>query len=588
MLRTHTCGELNDENIAQEVTLSGWLHSRRDHGDLIFVDLRDAYGITQIVFDPQNDKDSHTIAEGIRSEYVLKIKGTVRLRPGETENKKIGTGKIEVLVNECTVLNKCETPPFEIDDNININEDVRLKYRYLDLRRPKMNNNIRMRYKAIKIMRDVLDKQGFIDVETPILTKSTPEGARDYLVPSRVNAGHFYALPQSPQIFKQILMVSGMDKYYQIAKCFRDEDLRADRQPEFTQLDVEMSFVEEDDIFALFEDILANVFKGIADVQIPASFKRISYEEAMTRYGSDKPDTRFGMELEDISDLVKDCELKVFKQVIEAGGKVKAITATGCADMSRSKIDALTKMATELGAKGLAYFVIHEDKVQSPIQKFFKPEEIDAIIKKMDAKVGDIIFFCADKEKIIYNVLGNLRLHIAQTRGLILEDKFEFLWVIDFPLFKYNEDEKRWDSEHHPFTSCYEEDMDKLNQEDLSKIRSRSYDLVINGIEMASGSIRIHSGKIQQKIFDIIGISKEESQKRFGFLLEAFKYGAPPHGGIAIGIDRLMTLFTKSESIRDVIAFPKTQKAQCPMTSAPSEVDNMQLRDLYIKTIKKS
>lgn len=583
MLRTHTCNELTEKDIGQNVKLCGWVQSRRDHGELIFIDLRDAYGITQVVFDHEMSNQAHSIAEQARNEYVIQIEGLVRIRPQDTANDKITTGKIEVLVEKIQVFNQALTPPFEVSDDINIGEESRLRYRYVDMRRSVMQKALRMRYRATKIMRDYLDEQGFVDIETPILTKSTPEGARDYLVPSRVNQGKFYALPQSPQIFKQILMVSGFDRYYQIAKCFRDEDLRADRQPEFTQLDVELSFVEQEDIFILFEGLLNKIFKELKAIDIPQSFKRLSHKEAIERYGSDKPDTRFGMELVDLSDELNDCGLKVFKEVISLGGKVKAINAKSCADFSRSKIDALTEKAKVWGAKGLAYFVVKADGVQSPIYKFFTEAEVKTILSKTKAELGDIVFFCADKTDICHNVLGNLRLTLAKEKNLIDKNSFDFLWVVDFPLFKYNEEQQRWDSEHHPFTSFAEEDLDKLNSGDYANIKSRSYDLVINGIEMASGSIRIHSPKIQKKIFEIIGITDQEAEKRFGFLLEAFNYGAPPHGGIAIGIDRLMTLFLKSDSIRDVIAFPKTQRGSCLMTEAPSAIDQAQLNELALK-----
>ncbi|MDD4295047.1 MAG: aspartate--tRNA ligase [Candidatus Omnitrophica bacterium] len=583
MLRTHTCGQLNEKDIGGEVTLCGWVLSRRDHGDIIFLDLRDAYGITQTVFDKESNAQVHAVAEKVRSEFVIQAKGTVRKRPDDTENPKLPTGKIEVLITQVTILNDSLTPPFEVKDDIPVGEEARLKYRYVDLRRPLMQNNLRTRYRVTKIMRDYLDKEGFIDIETPILTKSTPEGARDYLVPSRVNEGQFYALPQSPQIFKQILMVAGFDRYYQIAKCFRDEDLRADRQPEFTQLDVELSFVEQEDIFLLFEGLLKKLFKEIINYDLPDRFERMPYSEAMSRFGSDKPDRRFAMELIDLSDMLKDCEFKVFSQTLASGGKIKAITAKGCADYSRSKIDELTALAQSWGAKGLAYFVIREDKIQSPIQKFFKQDELESILSKTSASAGDIVFFCADSLAVCDTVLGNLRLKIAKDRGLIDKTKFDVLWVTDFPLFKYNEEEKRWDSEHHPFTSFCDEDMTKFESGDYGNIRSRSYDLVINGVELASGSIRIHSPKVQSKIFDILGIQNEEAAKRFGFLLEAFKYGAPPHGGIAIGLDRLLTLFLGCDSIRDVMAFPKTQRAQCPMTDAPSCIDKKQLDELNIR-----
>jgi len=583
MYRTHTCGELNESNINEKVSLSGWVHSRRDHGGLIFIDLRDAYGITQVVFDPKANRSLHDAAHALRSEYVVRISGTVRNRPDGTVNKKITTGMIEIVVDTLDILNESLTPPFEIDDTVEVSEETRLKYRYIDLRKPKMQSNLRLRHKIMKVMRDYLDDRGFIEIETPILTKSTPEGARDYLVPSRLNPGRFYALPQSPQLFKQILMVAGSDRYFQIARCFRDEDLRADRQPEFTQLDIEMSFVTENDIYELCEGLLARLFKEAAGIDMKLPFKRLKYQEAMDKYGTDKPDTRIPVELSDVTDIFKDCGFNVFKNVIKSGGRVKGFSGKGCADMSLSKINELTEFCQEYGAKGLAWLKIEKDKVSSPIRKFFKKEELDALIKAVGAEEGDIIFLVADKIDVVNQALGALRVRLAKEKGWIDNSSIDIIWIVDFPLFKYNADEKRWESEHHPFTSCHEEDISLLDKGEYDSIRSRSYDLVINGMELASGSIRIHSRSMQEKMFKLIGISEEESTKRFGFLMEAFKYGAPPHGGIAFGLDRFLTLFTKSESIRDVIAFPKTQKGVCHMTQAPSDVDDIQLRELHIK-----
>jgi len=586
MLRTHTCGDLNQTNVGQKVTLAGWVHSRRDHGELIFTDLRDAYGLTQVVFDPKENRDLHTAAHELRGEYVIRVTGTVRMRPEGTENKKLPTGMIEVNAGELQILNAALTPPFEVDDSTIVSEEARLKYRYIDLRRPFMQKNLRLRYKITKIMRDYLDERKFVDVETPILTKSTPEGARDYLVPSRLNPGYFFALPQSPQLFKQLLMVSGLDRYYQIARCFRDEDLRADRQPEFTQLDIEMSFIDEDDIYSLCEGLLARLFKETVGAEIKTPFRRMKYHEAMEKYGSDKPDLRIPIELKDVSDIVENADFNVFKTVVKSGGAVAAFAATGAGSFSLSKINELTAFCQNYGAKGLAWFKVEEGKVSSPIQKFFKKDEIDAIISRTGAKAGDMIFFMADKKEPAYQILGALRIEVAKNLNLIDKDKFEILWVVDFPLFKWNAEENRWESEHHPFTSFKEEDKALLDKGELKNIRSKSYDLVINGMELASGSIRIHNMETQEKIFKTIGIDEEEAKRRFGFLLEAFRYGAPPHGGIAIGLDRFTTLFTKSESIRDVIAFPKTQKAYCPMTSAPSVVDDKQLKELHIKREK--
>lgn len=582
MLRTHTCGELKEDSLKKEVTLTGWVNSRRDHGNLIFVDLRDRYGITQIVFNPEKNSEAHEIAESLRSEFVILVKGVVEKRPAGTENTLLPTGKIEVYVNFIKILNTSVTPPFEISDEINISEETRLLYRYLDLRRPKMQKSLEMRHRIIKIMRDSLDKDGFLEIETPVLTKSTPEGARDFLVPSRLNEGKFYALPQSPQLFKQILMVSGCDKYFQIARCFRDEDLRADRQPEFTQLDIEMSFITEEDIFSLTERLMKNIIKGVTGKDLITPFRRLPYSEAMLKYGSDKPDLRYGLEICDLSETLKGCEFKIFKSNLEKGGRVAAIVAPGMADISRKEIDDLTEFAKIQGAAGLAYFKVLNKALQSPIDKFFKPEELNKIKEITDAKEKDLILFISDNKTKTLEILGSLRRHLAQKLNLIKSDEFQFLWIVDFPLFKYNDEEKRWESEHHPFTSVHPEDMGNLDK-DPSKIRSRSYDLVINGIEIGSGSIRIHERLLQEKIFKIIGIKEDEAKLRFGFLLNAFGFGAPPHGGVAFGIDRFTTLFTKSESIRDVIAFPKTQKGTCLMTDAPSSVDEKQLRELGIK-----
>lgn len=586
MLRTHTCGELNKTNIGKEATLAGWVHARRDHGELIFCDIRDAYGATQLVFDPKENRSLHDKAHELKSECVIQVKGTVRGRPAGTENAKLPTGEIEILAREINILNASATPPFEVDEALSISDETRLKYRYIDLRRPQMQRNLRLRHKVQSLMRGFLEERKFVEIETPLLTRSTPEGARDYLVPSRLNPGHFYALPQSPQLFKQILMIAGFDRYFQIARCFRDEDLRKDRQPEFTQLDLEMSFVNEDDIFEVSEGILKKVFKEVAGIDIKIPFPQLKYHEAMERFGTDKPDTRFGMELVNLTDELKETKFNVFKKALESGKAAYAINAKGYAKISRAKLDGLIEKATDYGAAGLAYFKCEKGKLSSNIDKFFSNEELISLKGRTQAEEGDLILIVADKKAIARSALGNLRLDIGREAGLIDEKKQEFLWIIDFPLFKYNEEEKRWESEHHPFTACNEEDIALLDGKDLSRIRARSYDLVINGAEIASGSIRIHEGKLQEKIFKIIGLEKKEAKKRFGFLIEAFRYGAPPHGGIAIGLDRFLTIFTKSQTIRDVIAFPKTQKAVCPMTGAPSEVDDKQLRDLHIKKIK--
>ena len=587
MLRTHTCCELNEKDIGKTVKLCGWVGSRRDHGSLIFIDLRDGYGLTQIVFDPKTHPMVHKEAEGLRSEFVISVEGSVESRPEGTNNDKLPTGKIEVRGRKLEILNRSLTPPFEITDAINISEEARLKYRYLDIRRPSMQKALRLRHKVCKLARDYFDERNFVEVETPILTKSTPEGARDYLVPSRVNPGMFYALPQSPQLFKQLLMVSSLDRYFQIAKCFRDEDLRADRQPEFTQFDIEMSFITEEDIYELSEGLMKKIFKGAIGVDLKTPFPRLKYSEAMARFGCDKPDTRFGLELVEITDLVKDCRFKIFHEVIKKGGKVIAINAKGCGAYSRGQVDELIEFVKGYGAKGLANFKVGKACLVSQIDKFFTKDELSAINEVMSGLDGDMIFIVADSKKIACDSMANLRKLFGKRLNLIDEKRFEFLWIVDFPLFQYNDEEKRWESEHHPFTSCHPDDVGLLEKgSDLGIVRSRSYDLVINGTEIGSGSIRIHDRKMQELIFKTIGISDEDALTRFGFLLDAFKYGAPPHGGVAFGLDRLMTFFTGSESIRDVIAFPKTQKAFCPMTSAPSAVDEKQLNELNIK-IKK-
>ncbi len=587
MLRTHTCGELTDRDMGKRAILCGWVSSRRDHGSLIFIDLRDGYGITQIVFDPAKGEDVHKAGEGLRAEFVVMIEGVVEKRPAGTQNARIPTGLIEIRVERINILNKAATPPFEITDNTAVTEESRLKYRYLDIRRPYMQKSLRLRHKVCKAARDYFDTQGFIEVETPILTKSTPEGARDYLVPSRVNPGMFYALPQSPQLFKQLLMVSSLDRYFQIAKCFRDEDLRADRQPEFTQFDIEMSFVTEEDIYGVSEGLMKRLFREAIGVDLATPFPRMKYAEAMARYGCDKPDTRFGLELVEITEAVKDCQFKIFRDVISNGGKIMAINAKGCGGYSRGEVDQLIEFVKEYGARGLANFKAASGTLASQIDKFFSKSELAAIHDMTKASDGDMIFIVADKPKTSYYSMAALRKHLGRKLGLIDDKRFDFLWVTDFPLFQYNEEDKRWESEHHPFTSVHVDDLKTLESgKDLDKVRSRSYDLVVNGTEIGSGSIRIHDRDLQELIFRTIGIKEEEAKSRFGFLLEAFRYGAPPHGGVAFGLDRLMTLFLGCDSIRDVIAFPKTQKAFCPMTSAPSNVDEKQLRELHIKLSK--
>ncbi len=584
MLRTHTCGELNDKSIGKSATLCGWVGARRDHGNLIFIDIRDGYGLTQVVFNPKFGADLHKKSEELRSEFVIRVSGKVERRPSGTQNPKLPTGQIEVAAESLEILNKALTTPFEIADDAAVTEESRLKYRYLDLRRASMQRNLRLRHKVCKSARDYFDERNFVEVETPILTKSTPEGARDYLVPSRVNPGMFYALPQSPQLFKQILMVSSFDRYFQIAKCFRDEDLRADRQPEFTQFDIEMSFVTEDDIYELSEGLMKKLFKDAIGYDLKTPFPRMKYADSIAKYGCDKPDIRFALELVEITNIVKDSQFKIFRDVVNKNGKIIAINAKGCGSYSRGQIDELIEFVKEYGAKGLANFKCDGAKLISQIDKFFSEEELNSIKKALNASEGDMIFIVADKKRVAYDAMSNLRKLLGKKLALIDEKVFQFLWITDFPLFQYSEEDKRWVSEHHPFTSVHPDDVGMLEKgEELDRVRSRSYDLVINGSEIGSGSIRIHDGKMQELIFKIIGIDEGEAKLRFGFLLDAFKYGAPPHGGVAFGLDRLMTLFVGCDSIRDVIAFPKTQKAFCPMTSAPSAVDEKQLNELSIK-----
>ncbi len=586
MKRTHTCGELTKKDIGKKVTLCGWVHKRRDHGGLIFIDLRDREGMTQIVFNPKKSKDIHEAAGALRSEYVISVEGEVEHRPAGTENPKLKTGEIEVSVGKLIVLNPSLTPPFEIEDESQISEELRFVYRFLDLRRKPSRERLFIRHKILQTIRIFLDKEGFIEVETPILTKSTPEGARDYLVPSRLNPGKFYALPQSPQLFKQILMVAGFDKYFQIAKCFRDEDLRADRQPEFTQLDMEMSFVDEDDIFDITERLMKDIFKKAIGVDLKIPFSRLKYHEAIERFGTDKPDTRFEMELVDLTDILKGSEFQAFEKAISQNeGIIKGINLKEKADISRGDIDSLTQLTVQFGAKGLAYFKVADSGIESPIAKFFNDKQLKMVVDKTGAKKGDLILLVADKKGTVNEALCQLRLALAQKFNLIKKEAFNFLWVIDFPLFKYNEEERRLESEHHPFTAPFEDDL-AFMESDPQKVRARAYDLVLNGVEVSSGSIRIHDRATQSRIFKAIGLNEEEAKNRFGFLLEAFSYGAPPHGGIAPGLDRLIAMMTNATSIREVIAFPKTQKAVCFLTGAPSEVSEKQLKELGL-TLKK-
>ena len=589
MLRTFTCGELTEKNVGQKARLYGWVDSVRDHGGLTFIDLRDRYGKTQIVASADFQAAIHR--GELKTEDCVQIEGQVALRPKGTENPKLVTGKVEVTKANIvggpkSAFHSASSPlPFEIAKSRETNEELRMEYRFLDLRNPVVQKNILTRHRIYQIIRRTLDKHGFIEVETPILTKSTPEGARDYLVPSRLNQGEFYALPQSPQLFKQILMVSGLDRYFQIAKCFRDEDLRADRQPEFTQLDMEMSFIEENDLFLVVEELLKEITKEVMGHELKTPFVRMTYREAMARYGSDKPDLRFGLPIEEISEIVKNSEFKIFK---DAAAKTNGIVAGIClpqgASISRKEIEGLTEAAKKEGALGLAYFKVEDGKLDSPISKFFDAATQSKIIKKFGASPGDLILLAADERAKALKVLGGLRHPIAQWKNLVSEREFNFCWVLYFPLFKWNEEEKRWDSEHHPFTSPNFEDWKKYKPaNELGKIRSRAYDLVLNGNEIASGSIRIHKKELQQEIFETIGLDKEETDKRFGFLLKAFQFGAPPHGGIALGIDRVITILLGLDSIREVIAFPKNQKAVCPMTGAPSPINERQLKELGIK-----
>lgn len=579
--RTHHCGQLSLAQEGEIVTVMGWVQKRRDHGGLIFLDLRDRSGLVQIVLNPGIDRDSFKKAEKVRSEFVIAVKGKVRKRPEENINTELATGEIEISGIELRILDEAKTPPFHITDEVDVTEDLRLKYRYLDLRRPKMQETMEIRHRAMKITRDYLDETGFWEIETPILTKSTPEGARDYLVPSRVNPGRFYALPQSPQIFKQLLMVAGMERYFQIARCFRDEDLRANRQPEFTQIDIEMSFVDEKDIFEIVDGLVRRIF-ALKNIEIPDEIPAIPYQEAMERFGSDKPDLRFGMELNDISDIVKESTFKVFSGTVKSGGQVKGFNFKGAADSPRSKIDSYTDYVKLFKAKGLAWMALREDELKSPISKFLSEEEIDAIKERLSAEKGDLLLFVADKPEVVADALGNLRLKIAREEELIPEGKYEFIWVTDFPLLEYDEEEDRYTAIHHPFTAPVEEDIPLL-EKDPGQVRSKAYDLVLNGEELGGGSIRINNRELQQKVFKALNMSDEEAEEKFGFLLEAFEYGTPPHGGIAFGFDRLVGFLSGNDSIRDVIAFPKTQKATSPMTDAPSIVSEKQLQELHIK-----
>jgi aspartyl-tRNA synthetase len=595
-MRDKWCGEIREGDSGSQVVIAGWVNSRRDHGGLIFIDLRDRTGIVQVVFNPEVNNEVHDSAHAIRNEFVLQIKGEVRNRPEGTENLVIATGKIEIVAKELSILNECKALPFLIEDEVDASEFLRLKYRYLDLRRPVIQKNIILRHKTTKGVREYLDLNGFLEIETPVLTKSTPEGARDYLVPSRMNPGCFYALPQSPQLFKQILMISGLERYYQIVKCFRDEDLRADRQPEFTQVDLEMSFVKIEDVMDLTEKMIKKIFNDVIGKELKEPFEALKYKEALERFGTDKPDLRFSLELKDVGDLVKGSSFRVFLDALANGGRVKGINAKGLAGYSRKELDELTENVKTFGAKGLAWIKIKSASgggFDSPIAKFFPVQTLESIADRLEAKEGDLMLFVADKERIVNDSLARLRNEFGKRLGLIKNDAYKFVWITDFPLFEWNEEEKRFEAMHHPFTSPMEEDMDKFlsistserstQNAVLSTIKAQAYDIVLNGYEIGGGSIRIHRRDIQNKMFELLNISAEDANSKFGFLLEAFEYGAPPHGGIALGLDRLVMILAGAQSIRDVIAFPKTQKAACPLSNAPSLVDEKQLKELNIK-----
>jgi aspartyl-tRNA synthetase len=588
-MRTKYCGKLNASFIDQEVEICGWVHRRRDHGGVIFIDLRDREGLVQVVFDPDLP-DMFSLAEQVRNEFVLRVKGRVRARPEGTVNPDLPTGEVEVLGLELEILNRADTPPFQLDEHENVSEEIRLRYRYVDLRRPEMLQRIQMRSQVTRQLRNFLDDNGFLDIETPMLTKATPEGARDYLVPSRTNPGQFFALPQSPQLFKQLLMMSGMDRYYQVVRCFRDEDLRADRQPEFTQLDIEVSFMDEDELMDMMEEMIRQVVKTVLGKELPNPFPRMAYAEAMQRFGNDRPDLRCALELVDVGDLMQEVEFKVFSgPAKDENGRVAALCLPNGCELSRKEIDEYTKYVGIYGAKGLAYIKVNEiaqgrEGLQSPILKFLPDQAVEEILSRTGAKDGDLIFFGADKAKIVNEALGALRVKLAEDRGL-MEDEWRPLWVVDFPMFEKDDRSDRWNSLHHPFTAPKAEHVELL-ESDPGACLSRAYDMVLNGTELGGGSIRIHSQDVQEKVFTLLGIGEEEAQEKFGFLLDALRFGCPPHGGLAFGLDRLVMLMAGADSIRDVMAFPKTQTASCMLTSAPSEVDGDQLRELSIRVRK--
>jgi aspartyl-tRNA synthetase len=594
MIRDKRCGEIKESDIGKHMELCGWIFRRRDHGGLIFVDLRDRSGVLQVVFSPEKEAKAHELAHELRSEYVVAVTGEIRKRPEGTENPHLPTGVVEMYATTLEILNRAAPLPFGIEDAADASEALRLKYRYLDLRRPDMQRNLIIRHKATKVIRDYLDEKGFLEIETPVLTKSTPEGARDYLVPSRLNPGHFYALPQSPQLFKQILMVSGFEKYFQIVKCFRDEDLRADRQPEFTQVDLELSFADREDIVQVIEGMMKRLFKDILEIEIETPFERLSFHDSMERFGSDKPDMRFDLELKDMADLSEKCSFRIFLETLHAGGRVKAINGKGLATLSRREIDLFTEEAISFGARGLAWIKV-KDGFESPISKFLNEGIMREMATRLEAEDGDLMLFVADEERIVHDVLGRMRIELGKRLNL-MKSGYKFVWITDFPLFEWNKDENRFEAMHHPFTSPLDENIEKLFSVSLdnlkpashdfsllSSFRAKAYDIVLNGYEIGGGSVRIHRRDLQRKMFEILGISEEEARIKFGFLLDALEYGAPPHGGIALGLDRLVMIMVGATSIRDVIAFPKTQKAACLMSGTPSQVETKQLKELSIK-----